>query len=104
MSDDDNYTIEDDDEAPRDAEAAEPENGSVARNTGAIAMLVLGLLTMVGAGLCATVQTGFQEGLPDKTAFFVGALGLPLSIAGALLTVVAVCILVLGLRLPRGNE
>ncbi len=31
MSDDDNYTIEDEDEAPRDAEAAEPEDGSVVR-------------------------------------------------------------------------
>ena len=41
---------------------------------------------------------------PGKATFFVTALTLPLSIAGALLTVVGVCVLVFRLRLMRRGE
>ena len=106
MSDDDNYTIEDEDEdeAPPDAEAEESGDGSAAGSMGAIATVVLGLVTIAGAAFCATVQADFQQGAPDNTTFFVTALTLPLSIAGALLTVVGVCVLIFRLPLARRGD
>lgn len=104
MSDDDNYTIEDDDDAPTDTGGVASERGPGGPGARATGLLVLGLVTIAGAAFCATTQTGFQEGPAGRGTFFVTALTLPLSITGALLTVAAVCVLILRLRLPRGSE
>ncbi len=103
MSDDDNYTIDEPDEPPVE-ESIEPEDAPVGRDAAAIVVLVAGLVTIAGAAYCGTVQLDFQQGTPDKATFFVTSLTLPLSIVGALLTVVAVCVLVFRLRLPRQGE
>lgn len=102
MSDDDNYTIEDLDDPSVEEFAGSPdETGS--RDVAAVGVLILGLLTIAGAGLCGA-QANFDNTPPSKTVFFITSLTLPLSIVGALLTVVGVCILVFRLRLPSPGE
>jgi hypothetical protein len=102
MSDDDNYTIEDSDDPPVEG-FAEPPDDAGSRDGAAVGVLILGLLTIAGAGLCGA-QANFDNTPPGKTTFFITSLTLPLSIVGALLTVIGVCILVFRLRLPRPGE
>ena len=102
MSDDDNYTIEDLDDPPVEELAVAPDEAGI-RDGAAVGALILGLLTIAGAGLCGA-QANFDNTPPSKTIFFITSLTLPLSIVGALLTVIGVCILVFRLRLPRPGE
>ena len=102
MSDDDNYTIEDSDD-PSVEESAESPDEAGSRDGTAVGVLILGLLTIAGAGLCGA-QANFDNTPPSKTMFFITSLTLPLSIVGALLTVIGLCILVFRLRLPRPGE
>lgn len=102
MSDDDNYTIEDSDD-PSVEEFADRPDEATGRDAAAVGVLILGLLTIAGAGLCGA-QANFDNTPPGKTTFFITSLTLPLSIAGALLTVIGVCVLVFRLRLPGRGE
>jgi len=102
MSDDDNYTIEESDDPPGE-EFVEPADETGSRDAAAVGVLIMGLLTIAGAGLCGA-QADFDNTPPGKTTFFITSLTLPLSIVGALLTVIGVCILVFRLRLPRPGE
>ena len=102
MSDDDNYTIEDLDDTAVEESAESPDDAG-GRDATAVGVLILGLLTIAGAGLCGA-QANFDNTPPSKTMFFITSLTLPLSIVGALLTVIGVCILVFRLRLPRPGE
>lgn len=90
MSDEDNYTIEDDDEPVAEAAAddAADRNRPLFRTWAPAVLVVLGILAILLAGWCATEQVnGFTEAGPDKSSVFVGALTLPFSIVGALLVV-----------------
>ena len=101
MSDDDNYTTDESDE-PGVEGPVEPDGTPVDRDAIAIGVLVLGLITIAASAFCSTVQQDFQETTPPgKATFFVTALALPLSIAGALLTVVGVCVLAFRIRPTR---
>ena len=102
MSDDDNYTIEDLDDTAVEESAESPDDAG-GRDATAVGVLILGLLTIAGAGLCGA-QASFDNTPPSKTTLFITSLTLPLSIVGALLTVIGVCILVFRLRLPRPGE
>ena len=102
MSDDDNYTVEDLDDPSVEALADRPDE-ITGRDAAAVGVLILGLLTIAGAGLCGA-QANFDNTPPGKTTFFITSLTLPLSIAGALLTVIGVCVLVFRLRLPGRGE
>ncbi len=102
MSDDDNYTVEDLDDPSVEAFADRPDE-TAGRDAAAVGILILGVLTIAGAGLCGA-QANFDNTPPGKTTFFITSLTLPLSIAGALLTVIGVCVLVFRLRLPARGE
>ena len=102
MSDDDNYTVEELDDPSIEAFADRPDE-TAGRDAAAVGILILGVLTIAGAGLCGA-QANFDNTPPGKTTFFITSLTLPLSIAGALLTVIGVCVLVFRLRLPGRGE
>ncbi len=102
MSDDDNYTIEEPDE-PSIVVAVDDPTDAPNRDAVSVGILIVGLLTIAGAGLCAT-HANFDNTAPTKTTFFITSLTLPLSITGALLTVIAVCVLAFRLPIPRRGE
>lgn len=102
MSDDDNYTIDEPDEQPIVASVDDRDEAS-GHDAVSAGVLVLGLCTIALAAFCAT-QANFDNTAPTRMMLFVTALTLPLSIVGALLSTVAVCLLLFRLRLPRRGE
>lgn len=101
MGDDDNYTIEEVDEAP-DEGLAGSSDGGISRRAVPVMVVMLGVVTILAAAWCQTSQSAFFNNDPDKSSLFVFGLVQPLGIIGALLVVAGIC--AIAFRIAIGDE